>query len=205
MTPKAYVIHYAMRKSLLPRVSYREGFTNLQQHLLRALLTRTQFCVVDFLIAEMEDVITDGMGSQRSFPYAHFISYMLRQIDHVPRAEPTPQFQLYSAAGRPFKTHKARAPPAPRVAVQAPVPPEGPPSSPSTTTPAGGDTAIAEESDDNTDSEDEPELTLPTFPHDHEAEGSRDPPPPPQVTAAQVAMAADIATVLHGNDGPAAV
>ena len=48
MTPKAYVIHYALRKSLLPRVSYREGFTNLQQHLLRALLTRTQFCVVDF-------------------------------------------------------------------------------------------------------------------------------------------------------------
>ena len=77
------------------------------------------------------------------------------------------------------------------------MPPEGPPSSPSATAPAGGDTEIAEESDDDTDSEDEPELTLPTFPHDHEAEGSRDPPPPPQVTAAQVAMAADIATVLQ--------
>ena len=63
MTLEAYVVHYALRKSLLPRVSYREGFTNLQQHLLHALLTRTQFCIVDFLIAEMEGVITDSMGS----------------------------------------------------------------------------------------------------------------------------------------------
>ena len=121
-------------------------------------------------------MITDGMGSQRSFPYAHFISYMLRQIDHVPRAEPTPQFQLYSAAGRPFKTHKARAPSAPRVAIQAPVPPEGPPSSPSATELAGEDIEIVEESDDDTDSEDEPEPSRPPLPHDHEAGVSCVPP-----------------------------
>jgi len=74
LTPESGIIHRAMRRTLMPRSGYREGITTLQQHLLRALMQRIRFCVVDFLIAEVEDMITDGMGAPRSFPFAHYIS-----------------------------------------------------------------------------------------------------------------------------------
>jgi len=82
----------------------------LQQHLLRAVLQGIQFCVVDFLIAEMEDVITDGMGSRRSFPYAHWISYMLSRLDYDPAdPHPPPQFRLLQWICTTFPTYKASA------------------------------------------------------------------------------------------------
>ena len=84
-----------MHRTLLPRFGYREGITTLQQHLLRALMQRIHFCVVDLLIAEMEDVITDGIDAHRSFPYAHYISHMLTQIDHDPDVPPLPQMRLF--------------------------------------------------------------------------------------------------------------
>jgi len=90
LTPSAGIVHRAMRRTLLPRLGYKEGITTLQQHLPRALMQRIRFCVVDLLIAEMEDVIIDGMGAHRSFPYAHYISHMLSRIDHDPDATPLP-------------------------------------------------------------------------------------------------------------------
>ena len=47
------------------------GFTGLQQLLLLHILTHEPFDIVDFILAEIEDVITDGMGVVHQFPYAH--------------------------------------------------------------------------------------------------------------------------------------
>ena len=63
--PEAYAVHMALRRTLLPRSSYPEGFTGLQQLLLLHILTHEPFDIVDFILAEIEDVITDGMGVVR--------------------------------------------------------------------------------------------------------------------------------------------
>ena len=43
---------------MLPRTRYKEGLTNHQQWLLIALVSQSQFDIVDLLILEMEDTIT---------------------------------------------------------------------------------------------------------------------------------------------------
>ena len=62
LTLEAYAVHMALRRTLLPRSGYLEGFTGLQQLLLLHILTHEPFDIVDFILAEIEDVITDGMG-----------------------------------------------------------------------------------------------------------------------------------------------
>jgi hypothetical protein len=57
--------------------------------MLCALLQREPFCIVDFLIAEMEGSITVGLRSPQSMkrlPYLHYISYMQSEIDNNLRA-----------------------------------------------------------------------------------------------------------------------
>ena len=65
-------------------------------------LTHEPFDIVDFILAEIEDVITDGMGVVRQFPYAHWISYICSMI--VPAESPisapyrhdeAPRFPVY--------------------------------------------------------------------------------------------------------------
>ena len=65
LTDEAYAIHMALRKTLLPRSGYPEGFTGLQQRLVLHILTHQPFDIIDLLLAEIEDVITDGMGVAR--------------------------------------------------------------------------------------------------------------------------------------------
>ena len=61
LTPEAYAVHMALRRTLLPRSGYPEGFTGLQQLLLLHIPTHEPFDIVAFILAEIEDVITDGM------------------------------------------------------------------------------------------------------------------------------------------------
>ena len=46
---------------------YPEGFTSLQQLLLLHILTHEPFDIVDFILAEIDEVITNGMGVVRQF------------------------------------------------------------------------------------------------------------------------------------------
>jgi hypothetical protein len=71
LTDEAYAIHMMLRKTLLPRSGYPEGFTGLQQRLVLQILTHQPFDIVDLLLAEIEHVITDGMGVARQLPYGH--------------------------------------------------------------------------------------------------------------------------------------
>ena len=102
LTPEAYAVHMALRRTLLPRSGYLEGFTGLQQLLLLHTLTHEPFDIVDFILAEIEDVITDGMGVVRQFPYAHWISYICSMIvpaespvSAVYRQDEAPRFPVY--------------------------------------------------------------------------------------------------------------
>ena len=98
LRPLASVLLRVLGHTLLPRGGYREAVTSLQQRFLAALLHGEQFCVVDFLIAEMEDTITMGLKPNTIvLPFAHFISYMLSRIDEDEGA-PGPYHQLYMAA-----------------------------------------------------------------------------------------------------------
>ena len=60
LTPEAYTVHMALRRTLLPRSGYPEGFTGLQQLLLLHILTHEPLDIVDFLLAEIEDVIRNN-------------------------------------------------------------------------------------------------------------------------------------------------
>src|SRR6185312_11801848 len=102
LTPEPYAVHMALRRTLLPRSGYLEGFTGLQQLLLLHILTHEPFDIVDFILAEIEDVITDGMGVVRQFPYAHWISYICSMIvpaespvSAVYRQDEAPRFPVY--------------------------------------------------------------------------------------------------------------
>ena len=107
--PLASILHRVLGHTLLPRGDNREHVTFLQQRVLVDLLCREPFCVVDFLIAKMEDVITMGYKAKSVvLPYAHFISYMLSRIDADGDA-PGPYQEIYMAA-RPFHTTELRLP-----------------------------------------------------------------------------------------------
>ena len=102
LTPEAYAVHMALRRTLLPRSGYPEGFTGLQQLLLLHILTHEPFDLVDFILAEIEDVITDGMGVVHQFPYAHLISFICSMIvpaespiSGIYRQDEAPRFPVY--------------------------------------------------------------------------------------------------------------
>ena len=74
----------------------------MQQLLLLHILTHEPFDIVDFILAEIEDVITDRMGVVRQFPYAHWISYICSiivpaesPVRAVYRQDEAPRFPVY--------------------------------------------------------------------------------------------------------------
>jgi hypothetical protein len=84
MTRLAQVLEVAMRKTLLPRVGNREALTHLQQWLLGALVSHTEFDVVDFLFCEIEDTVMDGRQC-RQRPYAHYMCYIFERLIKFPQ------------------------------------------------------------------------------------------------------------------------
>ena len=81
LTLVAYVIHFALKRSLLFRIGYSEGITAIQLWLLVYILGGLLFDIVNFFICELEDVIMEGLTSSRRQPYAHWISWILAQLD----------------------------------------------------------------------------------------------------------------------------
>jgi hypothetical protein len=72
-TTAAKFLFQLMRRTLLPRMGYREATTHIQLWLLGALVSHSEFDVVDFLICEIEDTVLDGMRARRQLPYAHYL------------------------------------------------------------------------------------------------------------------------------------
>jgi hypothetical protein len=63
-TPAAKYLYQLMRRALLPRMGYREATTHIQLWLLGALISHSEFDVVDFLICEIEDTVLDGLHAR---------------------------------------------------------------------------------------------------------------------------------------------
>jgi hypothetical protein len=78
---EAYVIHYALRRSVLYRMGNTESLTGVQRWLLMYVIAKRPFNIVDIMIVEIEDAIIDGMGMIRQQPFAHWISWLLSRLE----------------------------------------------------------------------------------------------------------------------------
>jgi hypothetical protein len=74
---------------LLPRMGYREAATHIQLWLLGALVSHSEFDVVDFLICEIEDTVLDGLRAWRQLPYAHYLCHIFAQLIRPPQFQGT--------------------------------------------------------------------------------------------------------------------
>jgi hypothetical protein len=86
MTPdrlihEAYVVHYALRRSVLYWMGNAESLTGVKQWLLMYVMAKRPFDLVDIMLAEIENAIMDGMGMTRQQPFAHWISWLLSRLE----------------------------------------------------------------------------------------------------------------------------
>jgi hypothetical protein len=70
-------------------MGYREATTHIQLWLLGALISHSEFDVVDFLICEIEDTVLDGLHARRQLPYAHYLCYIFTQLIRPPQFQGT--------------------------------------------------------------------------------------------------------------------
>jgi hypothetical protein len=88
-TTAAKFLYELIRRTLLPRMGYREATTHIQLWLLGALVSHSEFDVVDFLICEIEDTVLDGIRARRQLPYAHYLCHIFAQLIQPPRFQGT--------------------------------------------------------------------------------------------------------------------
>jgi hypothetical protein len=84
-TTAAKFLYQLMRRTLLPWMGYREAATHIQLWLLGALVSHSEFDVVDFLICEIEDTILDGLRARRQLPYAQYLCHIFAQLIWPPQ------------------------------------------------------------------------------------------------------------------------
>jgi hypothetical protein len=154
-------------------MGYREATTHIQLWLLGALVSHTEFDVVDFLICEIEDTILDGMRARRQLPYAHYLCHIFAQLLRPP------QFQGTLEASRiVFGSY--------RPALEDPVPSSTPVFDTQAEDAAlhqfeAQDAAVDDDDDDDDDDDfgipPPPPPPMPPRSHDHEAGSSRATPP----------------------------
>jgi hypothetical protein len=70
-------------------MGYREAATHIQLWLLGALVSHSEFDVVDFLICEIEDTVLDGLRARRRLPYAHYLCHIFAQLIRPPQFKGT--------------------------------------------------------------------------------------------------------------------
>jgi hypothetical protein len=83
-TPATNFLYELMRRTLLPRMGYREATTHIQLWLLGVLISHLEFDVVDFLICEIEDTVLDGLRARRQLSYAHYLCHIFAQLIRPP-------------------------------------------------------------------------------------------------------------------------
>ena len=81
LCPEAYILHMALRKTVLPHGGNRESLTSLQQWLLLSIWRGEQFDFFHFFLSEIKDVIAHAISTGRQHVYPHNISYLLCMID----------------------------------------------------------------------------------------------------------------------------
>jgi hypothetical protein len=88
-TTAARFLYQLMRRTLLPWMGYREATTHIQLWPLGALVSQSEFDVVDLLICEIEDTVLDGLRARRQLPYAHYLCHIFAQLIRPPQFQGT--------------------------------------------------------------------------------------------------------------------
>ena len=65
LTPTARLLDAIMRRTLLPRMGYREGLTRIQLWLVNSLVQQTIFDIWDVILLEMEDTLAEGFRGHK--------------------------------------------------------------------------------------------------------------------------------------------
>ena len=68
-----------MRRTLLPRIGYREGLTSIQLWRVNSLIQQTLFDIWDVILSKMEHTLVEGFRGHRQLPYAHWITFLIRK------------------------------------------------------------------------------------------------------------------------------
>jgi len=76
LTPIARLLDAIMR-TMLPRMGYRKGLTQILLWLVHYLVSQTVFDIWDVMLLEMEDTLAEGFRGHRQLPYAHWITFLL--------------------------------------------------------------------------------------------------------------------------------
>jgi hypothetical protein len=84
LTPLARVLDAIVRRTLLPRLGYREGLTRMQLWVVHHLLSQIPFDIWDLMVSEMEDTLAEGFKGHRQLPYAHWICFIIRSALELP-------------------------------------------------------------------------------------------------------------------------
>jgi hypothetical protein len=84
LTPLARVLNAIVRRTLLPRLGYREGLTRMQLWVVHHLISQTPFDLWDLMLCEMEDTLAEGFKGHRQLPYAHWICFIIRSVCDLP-------------------------------------------------------------------------------------------------------------------------
>jgi hypothetical protein len=71
-----------------------QGGCYIQLWLLGALVSHSEFDVVDFLICEIEDTVLDGLRARRQQPYAHYLCHIFAQLIWPPQFQGTLEASL---------------------------------------------------------------------------------------------------------------
>jgi hypothetical protein len=172
-TTVAKYLYELIRRTLLPRMGYREATTHIQLWLLGALVSHSEFDVVDFLICEIEDTVLDGIRARRQLPYAHYLCHIFAQLIQPPRFQGT-----LEASRLVFGSYR----PAPEI----PVPASAPVFDSQAEDAAlrqfdtQGTTADDDDDDDDFGVPPPPPPPMPPRSHDHEAGSSSAAPATPQ-------------------------
>jgi len=82
----ARILDFVLRKTLFPRIGYRDSFTRIQQWLVAHLISKTSFDLWDLIVSEIEDTNLESFRGHRQLPYAHWITLLILRA----RSEPLP-------------------------------------------------------------------------------------------------------------------
>jgi hypothetical protein len=79
MTSIARALDSIVRRTILPREGFREGFTRLQQWIVSHshLVRRVEFDIWDLMLLDIEDVIYGSFSSTRHMHFVHWLTYLI--------------------------------------------------------------------------------------------------------------------------------
>jgi len=84
LTCPAGILDFVLRKTLFPRIGYRDGFTRIQQWLVAHLIAQRPFDLWDLIVSEIEDTIAESFRGRRQLSYAHWITLLILRARPVP-------------------------------------------------------------------------------------------------------------------------